>query len=134
MPDKKKVEVVLPTVKLRVDDLSYLQGIANRDGKTQCRIPDGNFHRLLLLGLIERVEVAPDPVAMKKFEDERNHRLTEIRNAVNAKKPDWGLIENLCGRYWGRAPMATPTHRITDSGRKLIANGSAHVEVKASCK
>lgn len=76
MTKGKKVEVTLPVVKLRVDDLSYLQGIANRDGKVQCKIPDGNFHRLMLLGLIEKAEIAPDPKLIAEPERNAPLRLT----------------------------------------------------------
>lgn len=132
--ERKKVEVTLPVVKLRVDDLSYLQGIANREGKTKCSIPDGNYHRLILLGLIEKVEIPADPKLMAKFEQDRIDRLNAIRAIVNAKVTDWEAIRSLTG-YWSYSkPQSTFDTRITESGRKLIANGSAQVEVKASCK
>lgn len=132
--ERKKVEVTLPVVKLRVDDLSYLQGIANREGKVKCSVPDGSYHRLLLLGLIERVEVPPDPALISEFERKRAERLKGIRAVVNARKTDWDAVRSACSSYWPTAPRAETDTRITEAGRRLIKNGTAQVEVKASCK
>lgn len=130
----KKVEVTLPVVKLRVDDLSYLQGIANREGKVKCKVPDSNYHRLILLGLIERVEIQPDPALMEAFERKRLERLSGIKAVVNASKVDWSAIRNACSPYWESPPRPDTDTRITEAGRALIKNGTARVEVKASCK
>lgn len=130
----RKIEISLPVVRLRVEDFSYLHGIANREGAPKCSIPAPVVGRLLLLGLIERVEIPVDPMLVLEFEKKRQARLESIRQAVKPKNPDWNAIRSVAGGYWESAPRATADTRITAAGRNLIANGTAQVEVKASCK
>lgn len=132
----KKVKVTLPVVKLRIDDLSYLQGVTNREGKTKCSIPVGNYHRLLLLGLIEKVEIPVDPKLIKKFEAKRAAALASIREIVNRNPPDYPAIRGLNTYTIGDGSKPVPQWevRITAAGRALIKDGNARVEVKASCK
>jgi hypothetical protein len=133
-PGMKKVEVTLPVVKLRVDDLSYLQGIANREGKgAYCTIPEGNKARLLVLGLIEKVEIKPEGRAMEDFDKKRIDKLKAIRAIINEEPPNWQAIAR-CDKHMGYPPQSTWTTHVTEAGRKLIKNGTAQVQVRASCK
>ncbi len=136
MPDVKfkAVDVVLPTVKLRIEDLSYLRGLLNEGIK--CHVPDRSKARLRVLGLIEDKELPACPKEMREFS--KNIKLSErmaIR-AVRNGKVDWGLLDK--ARYARPNDYNKPKPRkivvITKAGMRLIQKGAAKTQVQETCK
>ncbi len=135
----KPVQVELPIVKLRVEDLSYLRGMdqsSDDPAVIKCKIPDGNFHRLLVLGLVERFELPPCPKQMEEFEKKRNETEAKIRAAVKPKSIDWNVLSGyyFSGLGDSSRPKKRESIRITDAGRALIKNGVAQVQIAKSCR
>lgn len=134
---KAKLDIVLPVVKIRVQDLSYLRGLLDaenaKDGRMKCLVPRGNDARLRMLGLIEDVEVGPCPDEIAEY----NKLVTElkkvIRKATAGEIWDWTAIDQ-CGIYRVRSkPKPRIVMKVTAAGKKLLAQGSASVVVKKSC-
>lgn len=132
--EMKKVEVQLPVVKLRVEDLSYLRGL--QDDPIKCKIPDGNFHRLMVLNLVERYELPPCEKQMAEFDKRRVDLEQKLRSCIKAKSIDWNELSGtyVTGVSDSGRPQKRTSIRITDSGRALIKDGMAHVQIAKSCR
>ncbi len=135
-PETKSVEVQLPVVKLRVEDLSWLMGMAKETDEVKCHPPSQNMGRLKILGLVEDYELPPCPKNLKEFEDRRKAAEERIRKAVRPKSIDWGMFasqswHNLQDNYKPGKRIAT---RITQAGRNLIKDGIAQVQIAKSCR
>lgn len=134
--ESKPVEIQLPVVKLRVEDLSWLLGMANETANIKCSVPHKNMDRMLVLGLVENYEMPPCPTRMKEFHERRRVAEERLRNAVKPKSIDWEIISNTSFSYTGdrNAPANRVGVRITAAGRKLIKDGIAKVQISKSCK
>lgn len=134
--ETKPVEIQLPVVKLRVEDLSWLLGMANETTEIKCSVPHKNLDRMLVLGLVENYEMPPCPTRMKEFHERRRIAEEKLRKAVKPKSIDWDIVSNLQVSYTGdrNAPANRTGVRITSAGRTLIKNGIAKVQISKSCK
>ncbi len=103
--ETKSVEVQLPVVKLRVEDLSWLMGMAKETDDVKCSPPVQNMGRLKILGLVEK------SIDWGAFASQSWH--------------------NLQDNYKPGKRIAT---RITQAGRNLIKDGIAQVQIAKSCR
>ena len=126
----KKVEVTLPVVRLRVEDLAYLQGLQNNEVK--CIIPHGKKDRLELLGLAEYKTLPPCPKEMKVWQGRQADKIREMKKELGKEDPDLSRIRDLASSY-GK-PQERRVFVITKAGAALLTKGSAMVRVKGECK
>lgn len=134
--ESKPVEIQLPIVKLRVEDLSWLLGLTKETPEMKCHVPTGNMSRLLILGLVEKYELPPCATRVREFEERRRVASEKLRQAVKPKSIDWSILtsvswHNMSDAY---APGKREAFRVTPSGRALIKDGIAKVQISKSCK
>lgn len=128
----KPIEVQLPVVRLRVEDLAYLRGLAT-DG-VKCSIPHRNGDRLRVLGLIEDKELPPCPKEMRSWSVGVRDARSIILREAKADEPDWEKISNASYAARRAKPASRKTVAITKSGLKLVQNGTATVQIRKGCK
>ena len=127
-----QVEVRVPKISLRLEDLTYLRGLANPNG-VHCHIPDNKLNRLKVLGLVEDKMIAPSG---KDLEDRKN-KLESIERKMQdaAKRSDWEWIYQ--GHWpWKDAQKALEPRLqtvLTATGALLLEKGEVHVRIKKGC-
>lgn len=136
-----KLNVVIPEIKLRLDDLDYLKQLAEHqhgDQASRCKAPRGStIYRLRLLGLITEKNMGPDPKAQREWQ---KSKITAKKRALKAlyqkPEPDWVTLNSIGfyslsreeGRFADRKMMV-----VTKAGLKLLMAGAATSEVVRSC-
>jgi len=126
----KKVEVQLPVVKLRIEDLAYLQGLQKEGVK--CSIPHGKKDRLELLGLAEYKTLPPCPKEMAEYRRKKLRGLKSIRTELMMEDPN---LENIrtYAHVFGK-PQERRVFVLTKAGAQLLSKGKAMVQVKGGRK
>lgn len=130
-----KLSVVLPIVKIRLEDLSYLRGLLDSEtsGKPKCNVPRRNDARLRVLGLVEDVEVDPCPDEMRQYGVTIAQAKKTIQKAIKDDEWDWASLSGI--PFWTikNKPRPRILTKITSAGKKLLADGAANVVIKRSC-
>lgn len=131
-----KINVVLPVVKIRIDDLSYLKGLveAEENGKPKCIVPHGNESRLRILGLIEDVEIGPCPREIKEHKKATEVAIKTLKTATASEPWDWDALSKMDLWKVKRIPQPRKRTQPTLAGRALLADGEAKVVVQKSCR
>lgn len=134
--ESKPVEIQLPIVKLRVEDLSWLLGMAKETAEIKCTVPYKNMYRLLILGLVEKFELPPCPTKTREFQGRRSTVEGRLRKCITPKSIDWESLGDISMSCLGDRyrPGKREGTRITVAGRALIKDGTAKVQISKSCK
>jgi hypothetical protein len=130
----KKIELVLPVLKVTVADISNLRSLASAD-KVKCVVASRDIDRLRAFGLVETKNLGPCPVEMAKFRKSIATANRLIRKAVRSDMVNWDMVEKARGT---RIPeYRKPSDRIravpSKAALQLLARGSAKVEIAKSC-
>lgn len=131
---KAPVTVVMPEVKLTIEDLSYMTGLM--PGATRCRSAGKTTDRLVFLGLIEMATVPPCKIAMADYERTVIESKAAIRLAIKEGRwEDIGDHARVFSKYGGAKPKETKDYVLTVSGREFMAKGRAQTitSKKAGC-
>lgn len=130
----KSVEVTLPVVKLRLEDLSYLRGLL-ADGP-KCHVPYRSLDRLRILGLIESKKLSACPKEMREYNGKMARADRLVLRAVKGTKINWKLLGKAANLRPSKYNM--PKERevtvLTSAGKKLIAKGTAQVQIQKGCR
>ena len=126
-----KVQVVLPTVKIRVEDLSALKGIAERGIK--CNPSWKSSARLRILGLIEDQELPPCPKQKAELRARRKLTSKAVLKAISGSQWDWKALGSISWYGVASEPQPRKVTVITPAGKALLAKGSALVTVQKGC-
>ncbi len=130
----KSVEVTIPIVKLRVQDLSYLRGLLTEGPK--CSVPYTNLDRLRVLGLIEDKKLPACPKEMRKYNKSMAQADRLAIRAIKGTKVNWTLLgkaANLRPNKWN-LPKEREITAVTAAGKKLISKGTAQVQIQKGCR
>lgn len=124
-----QVQVKIPIVNLRLEDVAYLRSMDNADG-IRCELPERYKNRLRVLRLIETKQVPPSYEEKEKIESE----LRDLRTTVLAASAagDWNKVSNLTYDIKRKLEKLKPRPRdvITDKGRELLETGHIYVRMK----
>lgn len=132
--ENAKLQVVMPVVKIRLEDLSYLKGLADQP-KTGVKCRPSSYsseHRLFLLGLLEEKEIPPCPEDLKRYHENVKSMKARVLQAV--KTWDWEWFRQSSFHSLSQPPEPRKVTVVTDAGRELLRKGLTHVVVKKSCK
>ena len=126
-----KVQVVLPTVKIRVEDLSALKGIAERGIK--CNPDWKSSARLRVLGLIEDRELPPCPKQKAELRAKRKLTSKAVLKAIGGPQWDWKALRDISWYQVASEPQPRKVTVITPAGKEILAKGSTLVTVQKGC-
>lgn len=128
-----KLQVVMPVVKIKLEDLSYLKGLADEPKNgVKCRPSSySSEHRLFLLGLLEEKEIPPCPKDLERYHENVKSMKARVLQAVKTWDWDWFRHAHFHGFS---PPEPRKVTVVTDAGRELLSKGLTHVAVKKSCK
>jgi hypothetical protein len=128
------VAVRIPDVKLRLEDVAYLRGLANQNG-ARCELGESKLARLRLLGLIERADVPVCPKVVKEADEAIYDGTRRAREALAGQRwSDLGHIAYEIERAVGRKQPRLGDV-ITKAGVKLLSDGEVVVMMsKAGCR
>ncbi len=133
-PEMKPVEVILPVVKLRLEDVSYMRGL--QESGMKCKVPDKNMDRLRVLGMVKRVDLPPCPKLVrewkKRIQDAKRLILKEARK--NGEIWDFSGIVTACSSYTLRPPDPRREWQLTPAALKLLKTGSAKAQIEKGCR
>lgn len=132
-----KIQVELPVVKIRVEDLSYLKSLDEAGDKAIKCEPQlsSTLTKLRLVGLVEDKDIGPCPQEIIKRDVARAKiRETIIAATRRRKNWDWDKLYNMPTYDAAfRGKNARKIVVITEAGRKLIREGVAQSDVRKAC-
>lgn len=132
METMKSVQVVLPIVKMRPEDLAYLRGLMDQGPK--CSIPYKFQSRLLVLGLAEEKELPPCPKETRKWARADGVARRTITREMGRKEPNWDTISRVVWEAKRGEPRPRKQFTITKAGVALIRKGITQVQIQKGCK
>lgn len=128
-----KLQVILPVVKVRLEDLTYLKGLAEAKDGVTCRPSLSNSeHRLRILGLIANKELPPCPKAVRTLRTNRAKAKRELLKAIG--RDDWSKIAGIPTYHLKQDIAPRIVTVVTPAGKALLARGQAQVDVPKGCK
>ncbi len=131
----KKIKLVLPVVKVTLDDVANLRAVLNETGKPiKCGISERAMTRLRSMGLITTEQLPPCPKQMAEFNEKMAESERLVRVAVK-RKIDWELLgkaRNLRPSEYSK-PKNRTRDTLTAAGLKLLKVGSAQIEIQEPC-
>lgn len=139
--DYRAVSVVIPEVKLQINDLVYLRDLARPkvkgDKTCVCKPSSGTVSRLRVFVLIHDVTIPPSQEEIeqrRKTRQETGKKLIQLMRISDPDRWDWKEINNV-HLYTCQAELRERTEtQITDEGRKLLKSGVAQVQLKSGCR
>ncbi len=121
MNNKTPVTVVMPEVKLKIEDLAYMRGLQQQ---VRCHCSTKVRDKLTFLGLIEEALITPSDKEMNEFKLNLATQEASLRSAV--KKRDWKACYDASWELRNaNTPKPEKRFRLTSSGAAFIKNGSA---------
>lgn len=129
---RPSVEVRVPKVNLRVDDIAYLRSLqeSNDNNKAACAISHSRMSRLRLLDLIETKKLPVADSEIAKAKDKIAILKKEIINLVNSEQ--WDKISNFVYDAKRAKDNMEPRLRdvLTEKGKLLLKDGSVTVKMR----
>ena len=126
---RPSVEVKLPEVRLRLEDLAYLRNLT-QDKSIRCHPKNGVLDRLRFLDLIARAKVQPDASVITDVREKTATLKRELHDALKAE--NWDRVRNKAyelDRQKSRLD-AREDDVLTDKGRAILKHGEAKVRVR----
>ena len=122
LPDTP-VEIRLPSIRLKLEDLAFLRAIAAPNG-TKC-YSSGSQQRLLFLGLAEMKEVEPSSAVKEKTEKEIAIKVLDATRAIKAR--EWDQARNIAYQADQMERSLRKQERCvpTKAGMDLLRKGEA---------
>lgn len=118
---KAAVNVIMPTIKLTIHDLAYLNAML--PGSAHCTGSDKTSSKLLFLGLIETVDIPPCAKALEEYDRRFNENLIKIKVAFDAAL--WQEVANIAYQLRNSRPTPKKGYGLTKSGIEFIEKGHA---------
>lgn len=130
---RPSVEVKIPQVRLRLQDLAYMRSLA-QPGSIRCAVGSNVKDRLRFLDLIAQANVPPSEEAIAAAEKEEQEWIKTLTVAVGKK--DWQAVHDMSYKLrYSRDKLKPKVDDVlTDKGRALLRNGEVVVRTrKAGC-
>lgn len=127
------VEVKLPEVRLRLEDLAYLRSLT-QEKAVRCHPKNGVLDRLRFLDLIARAKVQPSAEVVADVREKTAKLKRDLHEAV--KKEDWDDVRGAAYNLERERNRLDPHEDdvLTEKGRLILKNGDVRVRVrKAGC-
>ena len=128
-----RVEVRVPKINLRLEDLTYLRGLANPNG-VYCRISDNKIDRLKVLGLVEEKRFPLPEKEQKEAQTEYENLEREMLALVEAR--NWSRVHDKSyNMYRAKQRLTETTIKtvLTATGALLLQKGEVRVRIKKGC-
>lgn len=123
------VEVKIPQVKLRLQDLAFLRSLAEPNS-VHCRVPSSVEDRLRFLDLIAMTNMPPSEKIVAEVEAEKIKLVKSL--AAATEKEDWNqagndvyALKNLVSRLRPR-----PVDVLTEKGKVLLRDGEVRIRAR----
>lgn len=118
---KTPVTVVMPEIKLKIEDLAYMRGLQEQ---VRCHCSTKVRDKLTFLGLIEEALIIPSDKEVAEFE--KKLAIDEARLRTGVKKRDWKVCYDSAWELRNaNAPKPEKRFRLTSAGVTFITKGSA---------
>ena len=123
------VEVKIPQVKLRLQDLAFLRSLAQPE-EVRCHVKEPVKERLRFLDLIARANVPPSDKKVAEATKEREKLTVELRAATD--KADWIGAYNAAYQLRNMATRLNPRAEdvLTEKGKVLLRDGEVKVRAR----
>jgi hypothetical protein len=132
MAPAPKVNVKIPDVKLRLEDLAYLRSLGREDG-IRCSIPRHHLDRLRLLGLVKIGTIPPTA----KVREDAQKRIVELKAEAHRLMAagEWERLSSVAWQLKGENSRLAPTKNdvLSALGRDLLEKGSVMVMMAKGC-
>ena len=126
---RPSLNVKVPEVKLRLQDLAYLRSLGNPT-EIRCRPTTAVVDRLRFLDLIARANVPPNQKALAQLDAEKAGYIIKLKKAVEDER--WQEAAMLCYslRTNDSSREAKPQDVLTDKGKRILLDGEVRVRVR----
>jgi hypothetical protein len=129
---RKSTEIVMPEMKLRLADLTYLAALASGQS---CQSKDSVRDKCLFLGLIAQGEIPPSPKKVKEYLSQSPVLLQKV--VADFKAKNWlalGSSAYALGYHFKRIPVATKGVILTKTGKDVVLKSrAAALTAKSGC-
>ncbi len=130
---RPSVEVRIPEVRLRLQDLAFLRSLSQPDS-IHCKVPDSVKDRLRFLDLIARASVPPPASKVAEVKTQSAAAVKELKEAT--RKKEWGKAQNAVYQLQSLNRKLEPTVNdvLTEQGKALLRKGAVTVRARqAGC-
>ena len=137
MSQEALATVVMPLIRLKVEDLAALKDMRNHDADPkapQCHLDYKVRSRLYLAGLIHETKREPSKAEIAEYKARCHAFLAELKSAITAKPFNAEMVARVDAyRLTRNVPKAAKKWMLTKAAHELIKTGEAHVETPARC-